>query len=131
MAGEAHVRIGRPGIVAKTYQYYGDYKDTVANAQATPCQEDEAETTLENLLRIETRAFAPDQGETAQTKYDLASVLLRKGQADRAMALLRDAVSGNLAPRTAQGLPSNPLFASLREDPRFKELMISVQKRFP
>jgi eukaryotic-like serine/threonine-protein kinase len=94
-------------------------------------EEDEAETTLENLLAIETRAFAPDQGETAQTKYDLASVVLRKGQADRAMTLLREAVGGNLAPRTAQGLPSDPLFASLRKDARFKQLVGSLHKRFP
>ncbi len=94
-------------------------------------REDDAEATLEKLLAIEHRAFAPDQGETAGTEYDLASVVLRKGQADRAVALLREALDGDLPPRIAQGLPSDHLFASLRNDPRFKALMASVEKRFP
>ena len=93
--------------------------------------EDDAEATLEKLLAIEQRAFAPDQGETAMTKYDLASVLLRKGQADQAMELLREVVGGAMAPRIAQGLPNDPLFASLHNDPRFKTLISIVEKRFP
>jgi tetratricopeptide (TPR) repeat protein len=94
-------------------------------------QEDDAQATLEKLLTIETRAFAPDQGETAATKYDLASVLLRKGETDRALGLLREALDGDLAPRIAQGLPTDPLFASLRGDARFKRLMELLQARFP
>ncbi len=94
-------------------------------------QEDDAEATLQKLLAIENRAFAPDQGETAATKYDLASVLLRKGQVDRALAMLREALSGNLAPRISQGLRSDPLFASVHADPRFRELVGLAQKRFP
>jgi serine/threonine protein kinase len=94
-------------------------------------QEDDAEATLEKLLAIENRAFAPDQGETAATEYDLASVFLRKGHANRAVALLRKALDGDLAPRIAQGLPSDRLFAPLRNDPRFKALMAFAEKRFP
>lgn len=94
-------------------------------------REDDAEATLEKLLAIENRAFAPDQEETAETEYDLASVILRKGQADRALTLLREAVGGDLAPRIAQGLPTDPLFASLRNDPRFKPLLALVRNRFP
>lgn len=94
-------------------------------------QNDAAQTTLENLLVIEKRAFAPDQGETAATKYDLASVLLRKGQTDRALALLDDAVAHGLAPRIAQGLPADPLFASLRGDSRFQAITAAVARRYP
>ena len=94
-------------------------------------RDDDAQATLENLLAIEKRAFAPDQGETAATEYDLASVFLRKGQTDRALASLREALNGNLAPRIAQDLPTDPLFASLRNDPRFRELTTLAQKRFP
>lgn len=94
-------------------------------------REDDAQATLEKLLAIENRAFAPDQGETAATQYDLASVLLRKGQKQEAMALLRAAVNGDLAPRIAQGLPTDPLFASLHNDSQFKGLLAMLQKRFP
>ena len=95
-------------------------------------QEDDAEATLENLLAIENRAFSPEQGETLVTKYDLASVFLRKRQADQALALLREAVEGGaLPPRIAQELPTDPLFGSVRNDPRFKRLVALLQKRLP
>jgi tetratricopeptide (TPR) repeat protein len=94
-------------------------------------REDDAEATLEKLLAIENRAFAPDQGETAATEYDLASVLLREGQTDRAIGWLRKALNSDLAPRIAEGFPTDPLFASLHKDPRFKELVALMQRRFP
>jgi eukaryotic-like serine/threonine-protein kinase len=94
-------------------------------------QDDAAEATLENLLAIENRAFAPDQVETAVTEYDLASVFLHKGQTDRAIVLLRKAVQGDLAPTVAQGLPTDPLFASLHNDPRFKALLPLARRRLP
>jgi tetratricopeptide (TPR) repeat protein len=94
-------------------------------------QDERAEATLEKLLAIETRAFAPDQVETAQTQYDLASVLLRRGQREQALALLSQALRGDLAPRTAQGLAADRFFAPLRNDPRFRALVASVQKRLP
>lgn len=94
-------------------------------------REDDAETTLEKLLAIENRAFTPDQGETAATKYELASVLLRKGQTNQAIAMLGEALNSDLAPRIAQGLPTDPLFASLRNDSRFKDLVSLMHRRFP
>ena len=94
-------------------------------------RDDDAEATLKKLLAIEHRAFAPDQGETAATEYDLASILLRKGQTDSAVALLREALTGDLAPRIARGLPTDPLFAPLRNDPRFAAILVILQKRFP
>ena len=93
-------------------------------------REDDAEATLAKLLVIEKRAFAPDQGETAATEYDLASVCLRKGQTDQALTWLSEALNGDLAPRIAQGLPRDPLFAPLRNDARFRRLMALMQKRF-
>ena len=94
-------------------------------------EEDAAKATLEQLLGIETRAFAPDQGETAATKYDLAAVLLRQGQKAKAVAMLDAALTADLPPRIAQGLPTDPLFAALHADPRFQRLVAAVRKRFP
>jgi serine/threonine protein kinase len=94
-------------------------------------EEDAAEAMLRHLLSIERRAFAPDQGETAGTEYDLASVLLRQGHKGRAMTMLRAALASDLPPRIAQGLPSDPLFASLHADPQFQGLVAAVRQRFP
>ena len=94
-------------------------------------REDDAESTLEQLLAIENRAFAPEQGETAVTEYDLASVLLRKGQTDQALGMLAKSLNGNLAPRIAEGLPTDPLFSGLHNNPRFEELLALLRKRLP
>jgi eukaryotic-like serine/threonine-protein kinase len=93
-------------------------------------REEDAEQTFETLLEIENRLFGPDQAETAVTNYDLASVLARKGQRAKALPLLRHAVEHGLAPRIAQGLPTDPLFASLHGDRRFTALVATIRTRF-
>lgn len=92
-------------------------------------QIDEATHTLQDLLQTERRAFAPDQGETAATEYDLASVFLLKGQKEQALSMLRASIDGGLAPRIALGLPTDPLFTSLRKDPRFTAIVAQAQKQ--
>lgn len=91
----------------------------------------DAERTLQGLLDIETRSLSPNQVETAVTKYDLASVLLRDGRKRKAIALLRQSVEHGLAPRIARGLRTDPLFTSLHNEPQFTALLADVQKRFP
>lgn len=93
-------------------------------------QTDDAERTLENLLGIENRFLQPGQGETAVTKYDLASVYLRKGRKQEALSLLRQSVEHGLAPRIAQALPTDPLFTSLHNHRQFVALVAEVEKRF-
>jgi serine/threonine protein kinase len=85
-------------------------------------RDDEALGTFQRLLETEGRVLGPDQAETQVTKYDLASVLLRKGRKDEALSLLGQAIDHGLAPRIALGLMSDPLFASLDDDPRFGAL---------
>jgi len=67
-----------------------------AELQRDTGQDDAAIKTLNELMVIERRVLDPDQGEISATKYDLASVLVRKGKADEALALL-DGVIDNLA----------------------------------
>jgi eukaryotic-like serine/threonine-protein kinase len=86
-------------------------------------RDDEAERTFRQLLDTEARILVPNQGETAVTKYDLASVLLRKGQRDQALSLLNDALDHGLAPRIALGVATDPLFVSLHGDSRFDALV--------
>lgn len=91
--------------------------------------EDDAEQTFGKLLEIENRFLGPDQLEIAVTKYDLASVLVRKGRKEEAVPLIRQALEHGLAPRIAQELPTDPLFASLHNDPRFRALIAIARKR--
>jgi eukaryotic-like serine/threonine-protein kinase len=92
-------------------------------------RDDEAEGTFRRLLETEGRVFGPDQGETAVTRYDLASVLLRKGQRDEALSLLGHAIDHSLTPRMALGMEGDPLFASLHGDPRFVALVARAKKQ--
>jgi eukaryotic-like serine/threonine-protein kinase len=92
-------------------------------------RDDEAMRTLQDLLERERRILAPDQGETAMTEYDIASVFLHEGQRDQALATLRQAMAANMAPRIGQSLPTDPHFASLHDDPRFRKIVSDYQKR--
>ncbi|MGA9465355.1 MAG: tetratricopeptide repeat protein [Terracidiphilus sp.] len=91
-------------------------------------RDDEARSTFQDLLQKETLFFSPEQGESAVTKYDLASVLLRQGQKNEALSLLKDAVN-HLPPRIAKGMSSDPLFVSLHDDPRFAALIAEASKK--
>jgi hypothetical protein len=99
-----------------------------AELQRDTGQDDAAIKTLNELMAIERRVLDPDQGEISATKYDLASVLVRKGKADEALALL-DGVIDNLAPRIGVGLETDPLFAPLHGDPRFAALVARAKRR--
>jgi len=89
---------------------------------------EEAEATLRRALGLENRWLGPNQPETAATKYDLATLLLRKGEGGDALALLRESVDHGLPPRLASGIKTDPLLSALHQDPRFEELVGHVQK---
>lgn len=99
-----------------------------ADLQRDTGQVDAAMQTLNGLLDTERRVLSPDQGEIAMTRYDLATVLVRKGRTGEALALL-DQVVDNLAPRIAKGLEADPAFAPLHADPRFAALIARTRKQ--
>ena len=99
-----------------------------AESERDTGQDDAAMQTLTRLTEIERRVLAPDQGEIAATRYDLASILVRKGKAGEGMALLDGAID-QLPPRIAGGLEADPLFASLHGDPRFAALLAHAKRR--
>jgi serine/threonine-protein kinase len=90
--------------------------------------DDDAIQTLTTLLDIERRVLSPDQGETAYTKYTLATVLLRKGKTDQALSLLSEAVE-HMPARINLGLESDPSLAPLRGNPQFAALVAHARER--
>jgi len=52
-----------------------------------------------------------------------------KGQKEEALSMLRQSIDGGLAPRLALGLPTDPLFISIRKDPRFASIAAQAQKQ--
>jgi tetratricopeptide (TPR) repeat protein len=99
----------------------------LAESQRDAGQDDKAMQTLNRLLEIEGRVLAPEQGETADTKYDLATILVRKGKTGEALSLLEQAID-HMPPRIALGMETDPLFASLHGDPRFAALVAHAKK---
>ena len=61
-------------------------------------KDEDAERSFHQALEIEGRVLGPNQPETAATKYDLATLLAHKGQAEAALSLLRQAVDHGLPP---------------------------------
>ncbi len=121
---EIHFRIdGRDnlGTVNGMTNLAGFYRDLE--------QYEESEREFRDALEIETRIFGPDQPETAQTKYDLASLLARKGQIEEALLLLNQAVGHGLPPLVALGIDKNPFFVPIHGNPRFAELIARAKRQ--
>jgi hypothetical protein len=55
--------------------------------------------------------------------------LARKGNADEALALLREAVDHTLTPKTDLAIETNPDLKSLHGDPRFAALVAHAKER--
>jgi non-specific serine/threonine protein kinase/serine/threonine-protein kinase len=92
-------------------------------------QYDESEKEFRDALEIETRIFGPGQPETAETKYDLAALLARKGRIEEALSLLDQAVGHGLPPIVALGIDRNPFFSTLRGDPRFVKFVAQTKNQ--
>src|SRR6185437_5345269 len=105
--------------------------DNLGDFQRDQGRNEDAEKTFREAIEIDQRALGPSQVVTAATEYDLASVLARQWKTNEAISVLKGALSHNLPPLTAQVLRTDPLFASLHDDPRFKELLKLADKRFP
>ena len=73
----------------------------MADIERNMGRDEEAQKLYAETLQLEERVLGPDQRETAVTKYDLACLLAKRGQADEAFALLTHAVDHGLPPRMA------------------------------
>jgi pentatricopeptide repeat protein len=101
----------------------------LADFQRDLHHDEEAEKSFYRVLDIAGRVLGPDQPETAAANYDLATVLVRKGQVEEALSLLRQSVDHGLPPRIAFDIGNDPLLDSLHGDPRFAALVTYVMER--
>jgi tetratricopeptide (TPR) repeat protein len=83
----------------------------------------EAESLQRQELAAKERVLGPRHPETAICRYNLACTLVALGRRDEALASLRAAVEGGLAPRLAAGIAADADLAPLRGDPRFDALV--------
>ncbi len=64
----------------------------------------------------------------AQTMYALAASYARLNETDKAFEWLNRSISGGLGPRRLKQVESDPELASLRPDPRFKEMVEAARR---
>jgi predicted negative regulator of RcsB-dependent stress response len=100
----------------------------LAEMQRDQGQNEEAKKLYHQALDIEVRVLGPDQPETAEVKYDLATVLVRGGQIDEALSLLQQAVDHGLPPLNALNMEKDPVLDSLHSDPRFAALVAHAKQ---
>jgi serine/threonine protein kinase len=120
---ERHLRIFGPKNIGTINSMLN-----LSELQRDTGQDDAAIKTLNGLMEIEQRVLDPDQGEIAASRYDLASLFVRKGKAAEALTLLDKAID-HLPPRIAMGLEADPLFTPLHGDPRFAALIAHAKSR--
>jgi hypothetical protein len=89
----------------------------------------EAEKVLRETLDIQHRVLGPDHADTAATTYALARIAVHKGESEKAVSLLRQALDHGLEQRTALGIENDPDLKSLHGVPRFEALVSDAHQR--
>jgi len=84
---------------------------------------DEAEKLARETLATQRRVLGSQHPDVGDTSYDLAVILAHKGQRDEALSVLRQAVDASLDPASDLTIAADPDLKSLRNDPRFTELV--------
>ena len=88
----------------------------------------EAETLFNQILVIMRRVLGPEQPDTAEVLYNLGCVAARRGDKDRAIALLSQSVDHGLPPYSDLGMGEDIDLISLQGDPRFAALIAHAKQ---
>jgi eukaryotic-like serine/threonine-protein kinase len=83
----------------------------------------QAEILFTQTLEIEKRVLGPESPDTAVSVYNLSCAAARRGDKERAIALLRQAVDHGLFPYVDLAIDQDPDLESLHGDPRFAALV--------
>jgi len=90
---------------------------------------DEAEDLARRAGNVRRRVLGPEHPETALSTYTLACIALRRGQRNRALVLLQEAVDHGLSPSTALGMEKDPDLKVLLGDSRFAAIVADAKQR--
>ena len=88
----------------------------------------EAEKLAQETLDISRRVNGTDSSRTATFTYNVACLAALQGKTDRAIAMLRDAVSHGLAPLELERMGEDPDLKSLHGDPRFAKIVADAKR---
>ena len=83
----------------------------------------QAEALLLDTFEIQKRVLGPEHPDTAAILYNLSCLEARRGDKERAFALLSQAVDHGLPVRGDLAIDKDPDLASLQGDPRFAALV--------
>jgi len=102
--------------------------DHLATAYQDAGEYAQAEELLNQTLEIEKRVFGPEASDTASVIYDLGCVAARRGNKDRSITLLSQAVDHGLLPSDDLAMEKDNDLASLHGDPRFVALVAHAKQ---
>jgi eukaryotic-like serine/threonine-protein kinase len=88
----------------------------------------QAEALFVRILEIRKRILGPEHPSTAVTLYNLACVAARRGDKDKAIALLSESVNEGLSPANDLGMDRDTDLASLHDDARFAALVAHAKQ---
>jgi len=89
----------------------------------------EAETLEREALAASRRSLGPTHQSTLDAEYDLACVLVRRGERREALALLAHVLDHDPGPDVWRQMRKDPDLASLRGDPEFERMLAVARER--
>ena len=96
--------------------------DDLANDYMEMGKYAQAESIFSQTLEIKQRTLGPENPDTAVTKYNMGCLEAKRGNNDRAIALISNAIDHGLRPNVDLGIASDADLTSLHHDPRFAAL---------
>ncbi len=108
-----------------------DTLTSLSNLASVYAHEDkfaQAEELYTHTLEIQKRVLGPESPDSADTVYSLGCVAARRGDKDRAIALLTESVDHGNPPGADLGMEEDSDLASLHGDPRFVALVAHAKQ---
>jgi serine/threonine protein kinase/tetratricopeptide (TPR) repeat protein len=118
----------RKRVLGPEHPYTLQSMTNLANVYLYEGKFPQAEALYTQALEIQRRVVGPEHPDTAATLYDVGCVAARRGDKDRAIALLGQSVDHGLDPRGDLGIEKDTDLTSLHGDPRFAALVAHAKQ---